>query len=238
MASLGLLLLTGCGMGSLREKREERDPMLRRAQAKKAAQDIPGAIEAYLELLDKKPKLSRAHLELGWIYDHDIEDYVRAAYHYQRYLELRPDAKERELVEDLLKQARISYAVSLPETPNGAIQRIKMLQDENAALRSELTRMSAVPPRVAPTAAPSAPPPVAAPPSPSRADASATTAQPASSTTYVVQPGDTLSRIAGRVYGDSKKWQIIYDANRAALPGGPQGVRVGQTLIIPKQDSR
>ncbi len=239
MAALGLLLVTGCGMGSLREKREERDPMLRRAQAKKAAQDIPGAVEAYLEVLDKKPRLSRAHLELAWIYDNDLEDYVRAAYHYQRYLELRTDTNnQRELVQDLLQQARLSYAVSLPEQPNGAVRRIKMLQDENAALRAELARLSAQPARPAPSTPAVATQPAvgAAPPPP--APAPAASAPATSSTTYVVQPGDTLSRIAGRVYGDSKKWQIIYDANRAALPGGPQGVRVGQTLIIPKQDSR
>lgn len=236
IGAVGLLLLTGCGMGSLRERREERDPLLRRAQAKKAAQDIPGAVEAYLAALDKKPRLSRAHLELAWIYDNDLEDYVRAAYHYQRYLELRPDAKERELVEDLLQQTRISYAASLPETPNGAVRRIKMLQEENAALRAELARLSAQPARPTTPALAVSLQPAATVTMP--APASAASPQPVSSTTYVVQPGDTLSRIAGRVYGDSKKWQVIYEANRAALPGGPQGVRVGQTLLIPKQDSR
>lgn len=237
-AVAALLLLTGCGLGAAREQREERDPLLRRAQAKKNAQDIPGAVEAYLYALEKRPRLARGHLELAWIYDHDLEDYVRAAYHYQRYLELRPDAKERELVQDLLQQARLSYAVSLPEQPNGAIRRIKMLQDENASLRAEIARLSAAMARPAPA---SSLQPAPAAPTPAQAAATSPPPSPAPSagaTTYVVQPGDTLSRIAGRVYGDSKKWQVIYDANRAALAGGPQSVRVGQTLIIPRQESR
>jgi len=50
---------------------------------------------------------------------------------------------------------------------------------------------------------------------------------------YKVMPGDTLSRIAGNVYGDSKRWQEIYQANRSLLPT-PQSLKVGQTLQIPK----
>jgi nucleoid-associated protein YgaU len=32
--------------------------------------------------------------------------------------------------------------------------------------------------------------------------------------TYVVVKGDSLSKIAGREYGDPQKWRRIYDANR------------------------
>lgn len=57
-------------------------------------------------------------------------------------------------------------------------------------------------------------------------------AQPAVST-YVVQTGDNLSRIAEKMYGSSARWADIYEANRSALKS-PESVRVGQTLIIPK----
>ena len=36
---------------------------------------------------------------------------------------------------------------------------------------------------------------------------------------YVVQPGDSLSRLALRVYGDAGKWPVILDANRDVFPG-------------------
>lgn len=246
------LLAVGCGPRSLRDAREERDPLLRRAQAKKNAADIQGAVEAYLYAIEKRPRLARAHLELGWIYDHDLKDYLRAAYHYQRFLELRPDSKDRDLVEGLLEQARISFATTLPERPNGAIRRIRMLEDENAALRAELERLTALqtatratlPPPV-PSAATSpnvasppvpAPAPVAAPTGPQPAARAAQTSTTSASTTYIVQPGDTLSRIAAKVYGDSRKWTTIYEANRAQLPGGPQSVKVGQTLVIPRSE--
>ena len=59
---------------------------------------------------------------------------------------------------------------------------------------------------------------------------------PAQSTafdSYTVQPGDTLSRIAGKVYGNSGKWDVIFQANKATLKR-PENVKVGQTLMIPR----
>jgi nucleoid-associated protein YgaU len=52
------------------------------------------------------------------------------------------------------------------------------------------------------------------------------------SRTYVVQPGDTLYRVAERFYGDSMKWKKIRDANRANVD--PDGrLRAGQIIVVP-----
>ena len=79
------------------------------------------------------------------------------------------------------------------------------------------------------------PPPAPAAPAPagSPAAAPAPTAPPASpARTYTVQPGDTLSSIAGRMYNNRNAWQKILDANRALLRS-ERDVRVGQVLTIP-----
>jgi nucleoid-associated protein YgaU len=52
--------------------------------------------------------------------------------------------------------------------------------------------------------------------------------------TYSVAAGDTLSRIAGKVYSDPSRWEEIFNANRATLPS-PQSLKVGQTLVIPRK---
>jgi ABC-type amino acid transport substrate-binding protein len=54
--------------------------------------------------------------------------------------------------------------------------------------------------------------------------------------TYVVQPGDTLSRIARELYGDARatSWQRIYEANRDVIGDDPGRLRVGMTLQIPQ----
>lgn len=51
-------------------------------------------------------------------------------------------------------------------------------------------------------------------------------------TTYVVRRGDTLSKIAKRMYHDGNKWTKIRDANKRIL-GNKDTVQVGQKLIIP-----
>ena len=54
--------------------------------------------------------------------------------------------------------------------------------------------------------------------------------------TYVVQPGDTLSKIARDVYGNAgaTSWQRIYEANRDVIGDDPVRLRVGTTLEIPQ----
>lgn len=50
--------------------------------------------------------------------------------------------------------------------------------------------------------------------------------------TYVVQKGDTLAKIAKKVYGSEKRWKAIWDANRRSVPD-PNKLKVGQKLVIP-----
>jgi nucleoid-associated protein YgaU len=50
--------------------------------------------------------------------------------------------------------------------------------------------------------------------------------------TYIVQSGDTLSKIARQVYGDANKWNLIFEANRDKLTD-PALIRVGMELRLP-----
>jgi len=54
----------------------------------------------------------------------------------------------------------------------------------------------------------------------------------ATPTTYTVQKGDTLEKIAKKVYGDTKRWPKIYKANREAIKN-PNKLYPGQRLTIP-----
>lgn len=48
--------------------------------------------------------------------------------------------------------------------------------------------------------------------------------------TYVVQKGDTLAKISKKVYGTTKKWKKIAEANNLT---NPKALKVGKTLQIP-----
>ena len=50
--------------------------------------------------------------------------------------------------------------------------------------------------------------------------------------TYTVQKDDSLWSLAERFYGEGRRWQKIYDANRDVVPS-PSIVPVGTVLVIP-----
>ena len=51
--------------------------------------------------------------------------------------------------------------------------------------------------------------------------------------TYTVVSGDSLSLIAGRLWGDVLLWPILYDANRAVVGSNPNLIKPGQKLTVP-----
>jgi LysM repeat protein len=225
--------LAGCFRGAASQDQwDERDPYLKRALAKKNLDDIDGAIDLLNKALERKPDLARAHLELGLLFDTHKQDYIRAVYHYERYLELRPAAQKKKLIEDLIRQARLSFAASLPDQPPGAVEQIAMLKREIEALKSQFAAQRGAGGAVGGKPATNPPAAVASASIPVLASPKPAPAQPAVQT-YVVQARDTLSSIAAKLYNDPGKWKTIYDANRNTL-SSPQSVRSGQTLIIPR----
>jgi nucleoid-associated protein YgaU len=61
-------------------------------------------------------------------------------------------------------------------------------------------------------------------------------APPAAPRTYVVQKGDSLSKIAKQFYGNTTAWRRIYDANRERIKD-PDVIQPGWTLTIPQEEA-
>ena len=55
---------------------------------------------------------------------------------------------------------------------------------------------------------------------------------PPAEDTYTVQPGDTLSKISKKFYGDANQYMRIFEANKDQLDD-PNKIKVGQVLKIP-----
>lgn len=53
--------------------------------------------------------------------------------------------------------------------------------------------------------------------------------------THVVAPGETLSAIAQKYYGDGTEpsWQLIYEANKETIGDDPNVITPGEELVIP-----
>ena len=52
---------------------------------------------------------------------------------------------------------------------------------------------------------------------------------------YTIVPGDSLSKIAKRYYGDAMKYPLIFEANREVIKN-PDLIYPGQQIRIPKLD--
>ncbi len=50
---------------------------------------------------------------------------------------------------------------------------------------------------------------------------------------YTIQSGDSLSKIAKEVYGDYKKWEALFEANREVIKD-PDLIYPGQIILIPE----
>jgi len=64
---------------------------------------------------------------------------------------------------------------------------------------------------------------------------SSSAAAPAGATvtrTYTVVSGDSLSKIAKKIYGDANRWKEIFEANKDTVKN-PDLIRPGQVLKIP-----
>jgi nucleoid-associated protein YgaU len=66
----------------------------------------------------------------------------------------------------------------------------------------------------------------------SSSTAPAAPSQPAAVTTYTVVKGDSLSKIAKRLWGDASLWPSIHEANRDTIKN-PDLIHPGQVLNIP-----
>ncbi len=225
LAMLCIAWTAGCGRVS-DERREARDRYLRRAEAAKQAQDIDLAIDWCEKALERRPNLALAHRKIALMLDNYRQDYVPAIYHYQRYLQLRPDSPARADIEALIQQCRISFAAQIAESPGEWKRDLQARDARIRALEMEVSRLR-VPAGEA--FAPQAPAEPAGP-----AAASMEAASSSAVRIHVVQAGETLGAISTRYYGTPAKWTAIFNANRSILPDA-NNVRVGTRLEIPKK---
>jgi nucleoid-associated protein YgaU len=58
---------------------------------------------------------------------------------------------------------------------------------------------------------------------------------PAAPRTYTVVAGDSLSKIAKKLYGDAAQWKRIFEANRDTVKN-PDLIHPGQVLTIPEAE--
>jgi phage tail protein X len=231
---MGILLMASLLAGACREDvsalSEESDKSYQTALILKTGDrdKKTRALQEFLKVVENHRAAPNSHLEVGLLYlDQDVgdPDPISAIYHFKKYLEFLPDAESEKgkRVKAQIVRAEKLFMRSLPGDPyddsvlnnRDLDELIKSLRQENETLRARLKQYSNTSAEL------------------SLQEPQQESASPRGiSRKYTVAKGDTLFKIASKVYGDHARWREIYEANRHVM-SRENDLRIGLELVIP-----
>lgn len=260
LAAGGLLFCAACSNDYT--GKENSHPLFAKGISLKSSQNYSKAKDAFEGFLALCPKSARTHQELAELYNDYLGDYIRAVYHYERYIEYGKlsdiDRKDvRKLIDGCKKKfyERYQQENGLAPLPQDAAsvsasgQDVRELENSLVAARqwqasitekyrvllAEKKRLEAELKAVSASAGKKRNVPSGSQNIPSVRVPAVAPQSPAAADgerTYKVQAGETLSMVARKFFGKSSAWKIIRDANPGVI--GPDGVvRAGQVIRIP-----
>lgn len=100
-------ILSGCVPIAETPADEEKDPNFIEGRNHLNMMDYKGAIEAFERAVQANPRNASAHFELGVLYDDRMKDPLKAAYYYQKHLELRPKSEYLEAARQRLQGCKM-----------------------------------------------------------------------------------------------------------------------------------
>lgn len=248
-ALAALLFLSGCNEDE-KIVSEENEKAYRRATELLSEGRVDEAIQDFTAVIKKRDDAPASHFNLGHIHMTKLNDLVGAIYHFQKSIEEgEPNAQQvqglieeckRRLAEQLkgemlpTEAERVRYlatidkykkeneelkqkVVSLNQTVSQANTRLAQAQTTPANTRQ--TGIAVLPGNTTGANA-------------QQGQTQANAQRSASAKTYVIQSGDTLSKISQKVYGNKNRWQEIYQANKDTIKK-PENLKVGQEIVIP-----
>ncbi len=247
------LFLTGCNRYQGSDETEKNHPKLVEARDLVRVQDPEGAEEVLLKFWHDHPDYALTHVQLGLLYQSNQEP-VKALFHFQRYMEMRPDSKRVEMLEQVvdaaLRRLANSYVASaVPGEPGRNVDSVQILQQKLAEAQQKQAEAEVHLQQLQrQTGSPGNAPPAEwaeeklqllarirllesgqAQEVPSQVEV-----VEAQERTYTVKRGDTLSRISQKMYGEASQWRRIYNANREKIPN-QNALKLGTELVIPNE---
>ena len=239
---LGCVALSGCTPAARSQSDEEKESHYLSGKSRVSTMDYKGAIEAFEKALEVNPHSAAAHLELGCLYDQREMDPAAAIYHYEKYLKLRSEAGNADVVRQRISTCKQELArnVSLGPLTERQQRELELVTQQNKTLSDQVRRLSEEIDQWRAYAArlqTLTNPPyrqsggvgagTLAPSGGATSAARSAAAAPAGTRTHTVKDRDTLTGIA-RQYG------VRIDALTAANPRvDPRRLQVGQVLQIP-----
>ncbi|MDD2710753.1 MAG: LysM peptidoglycan-binding domain-containing protein [Verrucomicrobiae bacterium] len=134
-ASLALL----CGCDSFSDNKQALERHQTRAKKAYEQRDYKGAIAEYEEMLRLQPENAPIHFKIAMIYNSNLNDYLNAAYHFQKFLSGGGgESSEAELAKSYLENARLQLAASVPNAIGQGSPEMVKLRSENTALYRQI----------------------------------------------------------------------------------------------------
>jgi LysM repeat protein len=92
---------------------EEKDPNFIDGRNHLNMMDYKSAIESFERAVQANPRNAAAHFELGVLYDDRMKEPLKAAFHYQKHLELRPKSSYLDAAKSRLEGCKMEIAKSV-----------------------------------------------------------------------------------------------------------------------------
>jgi LysM repeat protein len=228
-----------CGCGPIAEDGtdETKNPHYQVGKSRLISRDYAGAAEAFKKALEANPQSAAAHYELGLLYYQNLSDYAAAIYHFREYLKLRPEASQRENLNQFIVVCKQELArdVSLALVNQQVQRQLDVLARENlqlqqqvATLKQQLLLSTNRPLETSMVASSLSPGRVTTNTTSPRQPAPAPVPAPSSKVrAHTIKAGDTPASLA-RQYG--VKLSALLAANRGL---DPKKLKVGQVVNIP-----
>jgi tetratricopeptide (TPR) repeat protein len=145
-AAFAFLALAGCGRDNPVQSPETEDSTYREGQQLDREGRSDEALNAYLKVIARRGDAApESHLDAAIIYMVTIKNPIAAIYHFSKFLELEPNAKQAPEVRGMIEACKRQFAQSLPGQPlenqserMGYLDRIAALQRENDDLKAQI----------------------------------------------------------------------------------------------------
>ncbi len=224
---------------------DTKHPFFTKAMTAKKNESFKDAEKYLNEYLLLKPLSMKGHIELAYLYHENLDEPLKAIYHYRRYLEISPNSSDREAIESLINATKKDMAEKegrkLTKDQNtetnkleNEIQRLsslnKILTKENEQLRRISGSSISLQENDRKNSTDEA--------TELKTTTQLNTEQINNSqkypNSYIVEPGDSLSKISRKIYGNTRYYKLIFQANKEILGTEDAPLIIGQKLVIPK----
>lgn len=219
------LILSGCDNDN---NSDGRHPIFIKAENFYSEGNTQEAYKHYEKYIQLRPNSAKASYKLALI-SQDNGDFVKAIYYYEKYLTLEPDSSDKEIIQKWIEASKLSLVKEITkedmlqasksvDTSVATDSEIASLKQRNEELNKQLLSFRE-------TAA-------TTDTSKDKLKVDLTPEPPQKEKVYTVLEGDSLYKIAKDLYGSSRYYKQIIDANKEKLKGG-SSIRPGDKLIIP-----